>query len=424
MRILITCMLLTIVYCSPVQAQDGTYIDFKSCYRWSEATFNLQGQKEWITAATEEAIDKVNASWQPKLSLNAQATYQSDVVGLPIESPLFNIPALDKDQYRATLDIQQLLYDGGAMRQQKTLQQLQSGLQAAQTDVSFYSMYRQIDQLYCAVLLARNNQLLILSSLKDLEARKQQLETAFQNGAATQNALHQLEAEMLKVEQMLQDARYAEQGAIDALAVLTGKPLTTTVQLLIPEVELPASTDNLRPETALFERQLALTEAQREFASSLNLPTISLFGQGGYGRPGLNLLLNDFEAFYIGGIRLSYVLWSGGGKTHEAAVYQIQQKQLRQQQENFLLSTRSQASRQLSEIRQLEAAIAQDAAIIDLRNQILTTSALTLENGTGTAADYTRDSNAALQAKLTRELHTIQLMLAQLDYLSTIGKTK
>jgi outer membrane protein TolC len=189
-------------------------------------------------------------------------------------------------------------------------------------------------------------------------------------------------------------------------------------------VELPASTDNLRPETALFERQLALTEAQREFASSLNLPTISLFGQGGYGRPGLNLLLNDFEAFYIGGIRLSYVLWSGGGKTHEAAVYQIQQKQLRQQQENFLLSTRSQASRQLSEIRQLEAAIAQDAAIIDLRNQILTTSALTLENGTGTAADYTRDSNAALQAKLTRELHTIQLMLAQLDYLSTIGKTK
>jgi hypothetical protein len=57
-------------------------------------------------------IEAINKAKLPKIDLNAQATYQSDVTSLPISLPNVTVNPPNKDQYRATVDVQ-LIYNGG-----------------------------------------------------------------------------------------------------------------------------------------------------------------------------------------------------------------------------------------------------------------------------------------------------------------------
>jgi hypothetical protein len=56
-------------------------------------------------------IEAINKAKLPKIDLNAQATYQSDVTSLPISLPNVTVNPPNKDQYRA-VDVNQLIYNG------------------------------------------------------------------------------------------------------------------------------------------------------------------------------------------------------------------------------------------------------------------------------------------------------------------------
>jgi hypothetical protein len=58
-------------------------------------------------------IEAINKAKLPKIDLNAQATYQSDVTSLPISLPNVTVNPPNKDQYRTTVDVNQLIYNGG-----------------------------------------------------------------------------------------------------------------------------------------------------------------------------------------------------------------------------------------------------------------------------------------------------------------------
>jgi hypothetical protein len=57
-------------------------------------------------------IEAINKAKLPTIDLNAQATYQSDVTSLPISLPNVTVNPPNKDQYRATVDVNQLIYNG------------------------------------------------------------------------------------------------------------------------------------------------------------------------------------------------------------------------------------------------------------------------------------------------------------------------
>jgi hypothetical protein len=72
-------------------------------------------QTNWL--ATTKSVWKLKRliKQNSKIDLNAQATYQSDVTSLPISLPNVTVNPPNKDQYRATVDVNQLIYNGGPM---------------------------------------------------------------------------------------------------------------------------------------------------------------------------------------------------------------------------------------------------------------------------------------------------------------------
>jgi len=69
-------------------------------------------------------IDNIKTLLFPQITINGQVTYQSDVTGLTIPNNLFKIDPLSKDQYKATAEIQQTLYDGGLNKKNREISQL------------------------------------------------------------------------------------------------------------------------------------------------------------------------------------------------------------------------------------------------------------------------------------------------------------
>jgi outer membrane protein TolC len=171
-----------------------------------------------------------------------------------------------------------------------------------------------------------------------------------------------------------------------------------------------------------FAERSALLGLQQNLIRARNKPKTNLFIQGGYGRPALNLLKNQFDFYYIGGIRLT---WNLGGlytSRKEKQLVGISQRNLDVQQETFLLNTKAELATQRAEISKLAKMIATDSEIITLRNQVRDASKAQLDNGVITASDYVREINAADQAVQAKITHEIQLLQAKINYQNISGK--
>jgi len=92
------------------------------------------------------------------------------------------------------------------------------------------------------------------------------------------------------------------------------------------------------------------------------------------------------------------------------------------QKETFILNTNTTLKKQWSEIEKYIQIEGRDEEIIDLREQVKKASLAQLENGVITADDYLRMVNEEDQARQSLIIHQIQLLQAQINYLTTLGK--
>lgn len=93
------------------------------------------------------------------------------------------------------------------------------------------------------------------------------------------------------------------------MVYLINKPLTDQVVWKTPESpERSLFTQINRPELRALDAKSEWIETQNKQVTAGLMPRIGAFVQGGYGRPGLNMLEDSFEPYYVAGVRLSWNL--------------------------------------------------------------------------------------------------------------------
>lgn len=375
------------------------------------------------TAKTQTA--NLNNNFLPQLSLNAQASWQSDVTALNVGNiPGFpKIEPLSKDQYRATLDVNQLIYDGGINRRQKEMTHLQQLLREEEVNVALQQLKERINNLYLNVLLIDEQQQQLNILFKDIEAGITKVKAQVQYGTAFRSNLALMEAEQLKAQQRRIELQNDREGLLSVLSLYTGQNFAADVLLETPEAPALAHANNLsRPELQLYQLQDSLYQLQAATVTNKLQPRISAFANTGYGRPGLNMLKNEFAPFITTGIRFSWNLSNFYSKNNDKILAEINRKDIQAQQENFVQQTTAQLRQQQSAISKLQALIGTDRQIIALKTQIKEAAKAQLENGVITASDYLREVNAEDQARQALALHQLQLVQALLNYSTTAGK--
>lgn len=375
------------------------------------------------TAKTQKA--NLNNNFLPQLSLNAQASWQTDVTALNVGNiPGFpKIEPLSKDQYRATLDVNQLIYDGGINRRQKEMTQLQQLLREEEVNVALQQLKERINNLYLNVLLIDEQQHQLNILLKDIDAGIAKVKAQVQYGTAFRSNLALMEAEQLKAQQRRIELQNDREGLLSVLALYTGQQIAADAVLEDPEVPAMVNTNDIsRPELQLYQLQDSLYQLQSATVTNRMQPRISAFANAGYGRPGLNMLKNEFAAFATTGIRFSWNLSNFYNKNNDKILAAINRKDIQAQQENFVQQITAQLRQQQSAINKLQSLIATDQQIIALKAQVKEAAKAQLENGVITASDYLREVNAEDQARQALALHQLQLLQAQLNYSTTAGK--
>ena len=391
----------------------GQSITLDECQTKAKANYPLVKQYNLIEQTAQYNISNANKGYLPQVTLSAKGTYQSQVTKLPITIPNVTIPGLSKDQYQAVVEANQVIWDGGAISAQKKITNANAEVEKQKLEVDLYALNERINQLYFGILLLkeqlRQNDIL----QNELQTNYNRVASYKQNGVANQSDLDALKVEQINAQQRGTELHITQKSYFIMLSALTGLTIDTKTELIKPEINLASlnTTVNHRPEIGLFDAQNKLFESQKELLNAGNHPKIGAFVQGGYGKPGLNMLTNAFSDFYIGGIRLSWNLSGYYTQKNNLHKIEISKKAMDVQKETFLFNSDLKTKQQQTEIEKLQSTLANDDEIIRLRGNIKKSATTKVDNGTLTITDLIREINAEDQAKQLKSLHEIQLIM-------------
>jgi len=408
-RLIIILIILTTL---PGVAQER--ITLEECYTLVAQNYPMAKQSQLLEAQNKLDADVISKSKLPQLSLDAQATYQSDVIEVPI--PNSSIEPLNKDQYRATLSVNQLIYNGGATDATLNVKAAQLKTKQKQVDVNLYQLKQKINQLYFSILLSQETNLLLEAKQTQLKDKLGEVQSGIKYGMILPASDKVLEAELLKLNQQFTEVESSKLSLIETLSSLIGQSLDSATTFQNPLVETPLNTELNRPELELFQFKREEIESNEALIAKQNIPKLFGFATGGYGNPGLNVLDNSFQPFYTVGIKFNWNVfdWNANKKQRESLV--INKDIVNTESETFRLNTDIELNQYENEIEKIEAFIISDLEIINLRRDVLKSADSQLKNGVITSSAYITELTNLYEDENTLVKHNIKLQLAKANY--------
>lgn len=398
----------------------GQSLTIDECYELARKNYPLIKQKELLVKSMEFTIANAQSGYLPQVAIYAQATYQSDVTRLP--GAVTGIEPLSKDQYKIYGEINQTIYDGGVIKNQATIQRANALVEQQKLEVELYKIKERINQIFFGVLLMEAQLTQVDLLKKDLKTSLTKTESAIRNGTAFKSNADILQAELLKSDQRIIEMSAARKAYLEMLGYFINQPVQEDVVLAKPTaVAREEGASIKRPELTLYQFQGDLLGAQFKANTKRNAPRLGFFVQGGYGRPALNVLKNQFDTYYLGGLRLNWSLSGFYNSNRDRQLLDVSTQVVKSQEDVFLFNTNLTLKQQGQEVEKLEQLIKVDDQIISLRTRIKNTSQSQHENGVISTSDFLRELNAEDAAKQNLALHQVQLMLAQYNYQTTSG---
>lgn len=401
-------------------AQQSNSLSLDNCLEMAKQNYPLIRQYTLIEKTKEYSIANAQKAYLPQFNVAGQATYQSAVTQIPISLPSVDIPTMSKDQYKLYGEVSQSITDLFTVKDQKEYINANSEIEVQKTEVELYKLRERINNLYFGILLidAQIKQTELLK--KDIQSGIEKTNVAIANGVALKSTADNLKAELLKADQRTIELKATRKGYADMLALFIGNPIDENTVLEKPHRQMLTNTIN-RPELKLFDLQKKSFDVQEKLITAKNLPRLSAFFQGGLGRPGLNMLDNDFQGYYIGGLRLSWNITGFYTYKNEKKMLANSQSMIDIQRETFLFNTNLTLKQQNADITKMQELIETDKSIVTLRESVKNTTQNQLTYGTATTNDYLIAVNAEDQAKQNLILHEIQLLMTEYNTQTTAG---
>lgn len=357
-------------------------------------------------------LENIAKGWLPQINVVGQATYQNEVTQLPFTLPNSSVEPLSKDQYKVYADIQQTVYDGGLISNQKKLAKIQSETEIQKNEVELDQLEERINQIYFGILQSQEQLQQTEITKNDIENGLKKASAQLEYGTIFRSQVDVLKAQLIGLEQRQIEIQSLRKNLIETLSLFTKKDFSENTVFETPE-KLLLTGENNRAELKLFNLQQQMLETQKSLVESKNLPKLGAFFQSGYGKPGFNMLRNEFDVFYISGLRLQIPISGYYTKKNDLALLNTQQQDLEIQKENFLFNQNFSTIRNNEELEKLQKLIQKDEELIALRQSIKKASLAQLENGVINTSDYLREVNAEEQARIQKTTHEIQFLLTQ-----------
>jgi|AntAceMinimDraft_17_1070374.scaffolds.fasta_scaffold00656_13 outer membrane protein TolC len=423
----ITTLLILLLFYVSGFTQDT--LDLFSCYSIAEKNYPINKQKKLYQSSSKLNNKNISSIYYPQINLSGKATYQSDVTQVDIVMPempgIGQIPSpetqkMSKDQYRISLDVNQIFFDGGLNKTLKDIDNADLNVNIQKVNVELYKLKKRINSLYFGILIFQETYKQLDITIKNLDEQKKIIESGIKNGILLESAQDVISAEILKLEQNQLEIEINKQKLLKSLSDYLCEEINPNAIISIPKLELIPNA-SIRPENILFELNKTKLDASAKLLTKKRFPVVYGFGQFGYGRPGLNMLNNDFDSFYIVGAKLNWNIWDWKRTKRIQQNIEITKQIIDTQKETFDKNINIALQNTESDIDKLEQLIQKDEEIIILREKITKKTASQLKNGIINSTNYITELNSETIARINLAIHKIQLIQTKINYQTIKG---
>lgn len=399
----------------PLLAQGQT---LEECQQAAERNYPLISQYGLIEKTTDLTMSNLSKGWLPQVTASAQATYQSDVVAWPDQMQTIyqqmglDMKGLKKDQYKVGIDVQQMVFDGGAISSQRDIAREQGRVQEAQTEVTMYQVRRRVNEMYFGLLML-DEQIALNNDLQSLlAANEQKLSSMWKRGTASESDYQAVKAERLNVMQQATTLDAQRRAVMRMLSAFCGMEVTHVEKPAL--IALPSQDVAQRPELKAIDAQLSLANAQERLLNAALRPRLSLFASGFYGYPGYNMfddmMSHDWSWNGMVGARLSWNLGAFYTHRNDKAKIRLQRDMAETSREVFLFNNRLELIQQNENIEQYRRLMNDDEEIIALRSSVRKAAESKLAHGIIDVNDLVKEINAENAARMQQSMHEIKLL--------------
>ena len=421
-------LLLPLIVPGRIEAQN--VLTLKECYEAALAVNSLSGEKEAYSGISELKQKNINAGWLPVLDLNANALYNSEVVdlssalgSLPLPGIAGAIKPMPHDQYKVTLDINQVIYDGGSVKNARQLEKADLRINEKQTETDLYKLRSQVNNYYFNILLLKRQEELLGIYIELLQKKLRSVQSAVENGVMLRSDADILRSEMINLQQQVSENEIRSNSLITALSDITGKDINSLTEFELPTQESEFSQDITRPELQLFDLRNDQLSASESLARSKRMPRAFGFATLGYGNPpGSNFFRDQFDTYYIIGAGLKWNIFDWNKVKNEKQIISLQKNIISNRKKDLTDNLKRQLELKEAEISNLEKMTGSDKELAEIRKRITASAESQLENGTITSTEYLNILNSERQVMINSEIHSINLALARVEYLNISGK--
>jgi len=405
-------------------------ITLKECYERAYAAAPISAEKGIYDNIWQIKDKNLSKGWLPSLDANGSLVYNSsvvdmtDVIGaLPVPGIADLIKPLPHEQYKITVDINQMIYDGGSIKSARALEKADLQINEKQNETDLYKLRGQINSYYFNLMLLDRQKELIQNYLQLINKKISSLNSAAENGVILKSDIDVLSSEKIKLEQQLTENGIRKIALLKILSDLTGSEIDASVQFVTPQTGEELSNELTRPELQIFDLRREQLDASLNLIKSKRMPKAFGFATLGYGNPpGSNFFKDEFAPYYILGAGVKWNIFDWNKSKNERQIVSLQQNLIDSRKEDLTDNLKRLLDAKEAEIKSIESLLLTDNELISLRKRISSAAESQYENGTITATEYLNELNSENQARINYEIHKINLAMARVEYLNISGK--
>jgi len=425
-KILFLCMI--IATCVPgINAQQ--VLTLKECYEMAMTATPISMEKETYSQISEVKDKNLSKGWLPTLDAGGNFVYNSSVVDLadvlgdvPIPGISDLIDPLPREQYKITMDISQVIYDGGATKGARALQEVDRKINEKHIETDLYALRGQVNGYYFSLILLEKQKALLQSYLDLIKKRMASMNSAHASGMILKSDLDVLASEKIKLEQQISENETRRASLLKILSNLTGSEIDASTEFVLPSPGEQLCGEIMRPELQMFDLRKEQLEANLQVIRSRRMPRAGVFATLGYGNPpGNNFFKDEFAPYYLMGASIRWNIFDWNRARNEKQVIRMQQSIVDSRKDEMTDDLQRLLEAKSAEISNLRSLVESDAELIAIRKRITEAAASQYENGAITATEYMNEMTAEREALINHEIHQIHLVMAQIEYLNISG---
>jgi outer membrane protein TolC len=405
-------------------------LTLKECYDGASASNALAGEKEAYSSIWKLKDNNLAKGWLPTLDANGSFVYNSSVIdmgsvlgSIPIPGIADAIKPVPHEQYKITVDINQVFYDGGAIKGARALEKAELSVNEKQTESDLYKLRGQINTCYFSILLLKSQKELLKNYLEVINKRISSMQSALNNGTIIISDIDIMSSEKIKTEQQISETDIKVASLTGVLSDITGVKIDPFTELVLPIQSVETTNEILRPELQVFDLRKEQLSAGLKAIQSKRMPKAYGFATLGYGNPpGSNFFKNEFAPYYILGAGIKWNIFDWNKTSNEKQVVTLQQGIIENRKTDLTDNLTRLLDSKKADISNLQSLIETDSELIALRKKITSAAESQYENGTITATEYLNEMNSEKQALINYEIHKINLAMAKTEYLNISGK--